>query len=99
MCECRIKMKKMDDPNEAWNRHSLLGTCVPKLQAGKQAMKKCMAEKCFVKLTAINSVSCAKCLKEVCVKHRFDDDHQCTHIIRNEKTAKSKLLQPGYIKE
>ncbi|TNV87394.1 hypothetical protein FGO68_gene889 [Halteria grandinella] len=103
ICEMRIKLKKKDDPNEAWNRHSLDGTCAPKLHAGgKQVMRKCMAEKCYVRLNSINSVSCAKCLKEVCLKHRFEDDHQCTHIvtpIRNDKTAKSKLLQPGYFKD
>lgn len=102
VCEARIKLKKADDPNQAWNQHAILpGACVPKVVQGQKQAKKCMAEKCYVKLNDINSSTCSRCKKEVCIKHRYYDDHQCTHIIpptvvRNDKTAKSKLLQPGY---
>lgn len=106
ICDARIKLKKADDPNQAWNQHATKpGACVPKSNIGQVIqVKKCMAEKCYAKLSPINSFSCTSCKKEVCMKHRFDDAHQCTHIIpssvvRNELTAKSKLLQPGYFQQ
>lgn len=92
-------MKALEDPNEVWNRHSASGTCKPKPSMNQTVTKKCMANKCYAKLTPINQVTCGQCFKEVCLKHRFEDDHQCTKIVRNEQTAKSKLLQPGYFQK
>ena len=98
ICELRIKIKAKEDPNQIWESHSISGGCKPKPQGASQHVaKKCMASKCYVKLNTINQVTCTKCLKEVCLKHRFEDDHQCTQIVRNMQTAKSKLLQPGFI--
>jgi AN1-like Zinc finger len=101
ICETRIKMKALQDPNQLWATHSASGKCVQKPDSSgrPQQAKKCMADKCYAKLSTVNSVTCQQCLKEVCLKHRFEDDHQCTHIVRNQQTAKSKLLQPGYFKE
>ena len=78
-------MKALQDPNHVWAAHSTSGHCVQKPDASgvRKQVKKCMAEKCYAKLTTLNSVTCQQCLKEVCLKHRFEDDHQCTHVIKN----------------
>ena len=83
----RIKMQAKEDPNVIWNNHSDSGKCVPKQSEQSKPTKKCMASKCYAKLTPINSVTCAQCCKEVCLKHRYEDDHQCTKLVRNKQTA------------
>eukprot|EP00347_Sterkiella_histriomuscorum_P014014 403362491 len=100
ICEIRIKIKAIDDPNVAWAAHSSSGDCKPKANGQAQPVKKCMATKCYTKLNDINSITCTNCQKQVCLSHRYPDDHQCknTNIVRNQQTAQSKLLQSGYFK-
>ena len=71
--------------------------------------KKCQAGKCFTKLNSINYFKCQSCLKEVCMQHRFEDKHDCSKLLSkrefkaqqqvNPKTAKSKLLMPGFFRK
>ncbi len=68
-------MKALDDPNDVWNKHSITGNCKPKITSNNTITKKCMANKFYAKLTTINFVTCPQCYKEVCMRHRFEDDH------------------------
>ncbi|CDW91540.1 zinc finger an1 and c2h2 domain-containing stress-associated protein 16-like [Stylonychia lemnae] len=98
ICEARIKIKAKNDPNIAWETHSTSGECIPKMNQNQKPIKKCIAKKCYTKITDTNSVNCPNCLQQVCIAHRFQDDHQCTNVIRNPQTQKSKLLQEGFFK-
>ena len=85
----------MDDPDAAWNTHQSSGKCRPDLKKEK-VDKICMSDKCKTKLTQTNQFSCPSCLKEVCIKHRMEEDHACTKVVRNQQTIKSKLLKPNF---
>ncbi len=99
LCNGRIKVKAAADPNQVWETHSLSPECK---QTGNQVnpkTEKCAAKKCYTKLTVLNKYQCPNCLQNVCLTHRFPDDHQCTNIIPEPKEQhKSKLLQPDYFK-
>jgi predicted nucleic acid binding AN1-type Zn finger protein len=38
---------------------------------------KCFYNKCNKNLTSTNYVICPKCRKKFCIKHRFEDNHEC----------------------
>jgi len=48
-------------------------------------VKRCQAEKCHTKLTAINRYKCGLCLMELCMSHRFEDAHKCKQIVTKDK--------------
>lgn len=46
---------------------------------------KCL--KCKIKLTGINSISCARCKQKVCITHRYPDQHPCSHPLERKVQA------------
>lgn len=47
----------------------------------KPAVRKCPVKGCGKTLSLVNEFKCKKCHKEVCLHHRFEDDHDCNVII------------------
>lgn len=54
-----------------WERHISSGC------TGRSQKPKCPAPGCREKLTELNTFDCTKCRQKVCLKHRFEDEHQC----------------------
>mmetsp|Transcript_51009 Transcript_51009/g.116117 ORF Transcript_51009/g.116117 Transcript_51009/m.116117 type:complete len:181 (+) Transcript_51009:23-565(+) len=75
VCGDSIKLPEGMDPNVIWEAHSRNGRCnAEKLQAKK---RKCPVQGCREKLTTSGSIVCSKCKVRICMKHRYEDAHQC----------------------
>jgi len=65
----------------------------------------CASRGCNTKLTDVNKYECKKCRQQVCLKHRFEEDHDCPKtkqeigtkkVIHQEKSEiKSKDVKDG----
>lgn len=92
LCNQMLHWTLEQDVNAVWERHVHGGQCEPKGgsssggttgQAGVSKKKKkarCGADKCREILTASNQFSCTKCRQNVCLKHRFESDHDCEAV-------------------
>lgn len=83
---------------EAWNRHVLTECKGSNMQ--KESPEKgnlCAAKGCKAKLTSINEYQCKKCGKKVCLKHRFEEEHECAQAVPTAK--KPKETKPKEIKQ
>lgn len=76
ICAKAIKLSAADDPNTVFERHTRQG-CDPSNYAKVHQRPRCPAQGCREKLGAINTYTCKECGKQVCLKHRFAQDHQC----------------------
>lgn len=82
---------------EAWNRHVLTGCKGSNLQKGSpEKGNVCAAKGCKTKLTSVNEYQCKKCSKKVCLKHRFEEDHECIQAVPSAQ--KPKENKPKEIK-
>jgi len=65
---------------ELWNRHAATD-CGQAFHSQshpqKKAGKVCGSKGCHEKLTLTNTCICKTCQKELCLKHRFEDQHEC----------------------
>ncbi|KDO32734.1 hypothetical protein SPRG_02432 [Saprolegnia parasitica CBS 223.65] len=50
---------------------------VDEYEEKKKPKERCAADSCREVLTASNTVQCNSCRKKVCLRHRFETDHQC----------------------
>jgi len=64
--------------DEHWNMH-FATECKPENygKAKSDKSKTCETKGCREKLTAINTYKCKTCRRELCLKHRFEDQHEC----------------------
>uniref|UniRef100_A0A0G4I3N0 AN1-type domain-containing protein n=1 Tax=Chromera velia CCMP2878 TaxID=1169474 RepID=A0A0G4I3N0_9ALVE len=78
LCLETIAYYANDDIEMVFNQHSQT-TCKPHLYSARDAARKqvCPVPRCREKLTVVNSYVCKKCRTKVCVKHRFESDHDC----------------------
>ena len=74
LCRGRFRLNAGEDPNVTWARHERT-ECDPSKRSAKKP--RCPAPKCREKLVFSNSTTCSKCQKRVCLKHRFETDHDC----------------------
>lgn len=90
LCRQLVRWTAEQDVNEVWEHHVRAGQCVPAtpgassaaasgdaLQPKKKKKKRCAADGCRELLLASNSFHCAKCRRDVCLRHRFESDHAC----------------------
>jgi len=83
--ECaRAAAKKVADEAER-------GVAKDPAAAARRKLDCCPAKGCKEKLTTINSYLCKTCNQKVCMKHRFEDTHQC-----KEAVAAAKAKSCGY---
>jgi len=63
---------------EVWNKHNTMECRLRKnLKKNGENQQFCAAKACKTKLTSVNIFKCKNCGKEVCLKHRFEEDHEC----------------------
>jgi predicted nucleic acid binding AN1-type Zn finger protein len=49
--------------------------------------KASLCPRCKIKLTGVNTVTCNKCRQQLCLAHRFPDQHSCTHPLERKMNA------------
>lgn len=50
----------------------------------------CQSRNCSTKITDVNYFKCPKCKMDLCLKHRFEDEHNCKPITETEQYQKLK---------
>lgn len=106
LCNQLLHWTTEQDVNAVWERHVHGGQCEPKdgkasnsgstggqAAAGAPAKKKkprCGADKCREILTASNQFSCTKCRQNVCLKHRFESDHDCEGVRAQQRRSQQQ---------
>ncbi|OQR90874.1 hypothetical protein THRCLA_09176 [Thraustotheca clavata] len=94
LCRGTIPLTGNMDVNIVWENHAR-NDCKPeKYQENKKAKVRCAAETCREILTASNSVVCSTCHKKVCLRHRFETDHQCTRRAPSSRLLSTKSTLP-----
>ncbi|DAZ97894.1 TPA: hypothetical protein N0F65_012157 [Lagenidium giganteum] len=90
------------DVNEVWEAHARSNQCTnERLQAMRAAKKKkkkarCAADRCREVLLSSNTYHCTACNQDVCLKHRFEDDHNCQEVRKNRRqTATARFNAPA----
>ncbi|CBK25002.2 uncharacterized protein [Blastocystis hominis] len=78
-CNQPIQLIQGVDVSILVNEH-LRYNCFPE----KKVVKRCPVPGCKEKLYAVNTIKCDKCGQEVCLKHRFSEDHDC-HPVKAQK--------------
>ena len=76
-------------------RHSTTD-CNPQMNGKHIAnnLNVCPVKGCKVKLTELNKYECKKCGKKVCLKHRFEEDHECLKGISSTNKENRKIIDP-----
>mmetsp|Transcript_27811 Transcript_27811/g.92454 ORF Transcript_27811/g.92454 Transcript_27811/m.92454 type:complete len:273 (-) Transcript_27811:98-916(-) len=76
ICAKGVKLVQDEDPNLTWDRHMRQG-CNPAPGGAPGSKAKCPVPGCKEALTSSGSVSCGRCGLKTCLKHRFEEDHNC----------------------
>eukprot|EP00933_Yihiella_yeosuensis_P073371 TRINITY_DN82019_c0_g1_i1.p1 TRINITY_DN82019_c0_g1~~TRINITY_DN82019_c0_g1_i1.p1 ORF type:complete len:230 (-),score=33.36 TRINITY_DN82019_c0_g1_i1:482-1114(-) len=79
LCGSGVKLVQGEDPNITWERHVAPGGgCAHSSGSSKVTSKaRCPVPGCKEILTSSGSISCPKCNLKTCLKHRFEDQHDC----------------------
>ena len=76
ICAKAVKLNADEDPYAVFERHTQT-ECDPTNYAKVHQRPRCPVKGCREKLGAINTYTCKECSTQVCLKHRFPEDHQC----------------------
>lgn len=83
VCEKGVRLVHDEDPNATMERH-MHESCTgrPASVAGSRPGRKprCPVAGCKQQLTFSNKVQCGKCCQTTCLKHRFEEDHNCAGV-------------------
>ncbi|KAF4317318.1 hypothetical protein JM18_007514 [Phytophthora kernoviae] len=71
VCKTMIRWTMEQDVNAVWEEH------VRQQKTKKPKKKRCAADGCREVLLTSNQFQCTKCRQDVCLKHRFEADHDC----------------------
>lgn len=89
LCGNLLHWTTEQDVNAVWERHVQGGACAPKNgttgKPRKAKKPRCGADGCREVLTASNQFQCTKCHQSVCLKHRFESDHDCENVRRSQQ--------------
>jgi uncharacterized C2H2 Zn-finger protein/predicted nucleic acid binding AN1-type Zn finger protein len=94
LCKQMIRWTPEQDVNVVWEQHVYSGQCVPnpqlvgkngELKTEKKKKPRCSAERCREILLASNQFHCNKCGLDVCLKHRFESDHDCATVSQRRR--------------
>ncbi|GLE06643.1 hypothetical protein PINS_up016037 [Pythium insidiosum] len=108
LCKQMLHWTPEQDVNLIWEQHVRGGSCSPdpsKLKTSvdangelktqpKKKKPRCGAERCRELLLASNQFHCPKCGLDVCLRHRFETDHDCEGVRqrrRQQRTASNGL--------
>merc|ERR1712232_149934 len=85
LCSKAVPHPVGEDANLIWEQHASSGDCRPAsigtaAPSGGPAKPKCPVKGCKEKLTCINQFKCPTCNQCVCMKHRFEDLHDCCPV-------------------
>eukprot|EP00406_Dinophysis_acuminata_P037579 CAMPEP_0179376716 /NCGR_PEP_ID=MMETSP0797-20121207/88461_1 /TAXON_ID=47934 /ORGANISM="Dinophysis acuminata, Strain DAEP01" /LENGTH=148 /DNA_ID=CAMNT_0021092761 /DNA_START=78 /DNA_END=524 /DNA_ORIENTATION=- len=75
LCGKGLPYSAGEDVDAVRARHAASGDCCPAPPAN--AKPRCPVKGCKEKLTTLNSLVCGTCKQKVCLKHRFEDAHDC----------------------
>uniref|UniRef100_A0A6U9ILE4 AN1-type domain-containing protein n=1 Tax=Zooxanthella nutricula TaxID=1333877 RepID=A0A6U9ILE4_9DINO len=75
LCQVAVPLGAEEDENAAFERHAASDACQP--APPPPPKPRCPVQGCKEKLTSLNTFSCGTCHKKVCLKHRFEDAHDC----------------------
>jgi len=86
ICQRSFALDNMneDNVNLLWQQHVESGQC--KGRSPRPA--KCPVKGCKETLTTSGSVTCAKCRQKVCLKHRYEDSHDCKPVSAGSSLSK-----------
>lgn len=102
LCQSVLKLKGLAQqgitPAHLWNEHVETGECQMKqntrwtksLDREGDRATHCQAKGCKTKLTDVNYFKCPKCAMDLCMKHRFDDLHDCKPVKKSDQYEKIK---------
>lgn len=82
LCHKTIRFTKAQDANMVWEEHYLNGCSH---EAKQKVHKTCGRTDCRTILGPVNTFSCSKCRLQVCISHRFPDDHNCTAVQASQR--------------
>eukprot|EP00928_Gymnodinium_smaydae_P067862 TRINITY_DN5085_c0_g1_i1.p2 TRINITY_DN5085_c0_g1~~TRINITY_DN5085_c0_g1_i1.p2 ORF type:complete len:206 (-),score=20.44 TRINITY_DN5085_c0_g1_i1:396-932(-) len=85
VCTCAVPYPAGEDEEVVLKNHLASGACRPALASA--AKPRCPVKGCKEKLTAINSFNCSTCSQRVCMKHRFEDQHECRPSAAKARTG------------
>ncbi|TMW55299.1 hypothetical protein Poli38472_013190 [Pythium oligandrum] len=109
LCKQMIRWTTEQDVNGVWEEHVHSGKCVPDSKATKtsvgpngeiqtQPKKKkprCGAERCREVLLTSNQFHCQKCGLDVCLKHRYETDHDCDGVRQRQRQQRASVFGFG----
>ncbi|ETV89548.1 hypothetical protein H257_00785 [Aphanomyces astaci] len=99
LCRATIPLTNDQDVNVIFEQHTRAGNCNPEsYNDRKKAKARCEAENCREILTASNTMQCPTCRKKVCLRHRFETDHQCKrqrHVPPSHPKASTTRTTPS----
>eukprot|EP00440_Ansanella_granifera_P035809 gb/GFBE01038844.1/.p1 GENE.gb/GFBE01038844.1/~~gb/GFBE01038844.1/.p1 ORF type:complete len:182 (+),score=34.33 gb/GFBE01038844.1/:1-546(+) len=93
LCTAAVPLPYGEDENLVWERHATNGLCQPKEVEKKP--NRCPAKGCKEKLTLTNSCNCGTCGIKVCLKHRYEDQHECKPAVRKGRPGDSCRTAAG----
>lgn len=93
LCKQHIPWTLEQDANEVWDLHVRSGKCASPSTAAaasghapqKKKKKRCAADKCREVLVTSNTFHCQRCRQEVCMRHRFETDHDCEAVRQSQR--------------
>jgi hypothetical protein len=96
ICMEGIPIKAGEDADAVLELHVSSGKC----HEPPPPKPRCPVLGCKEKLTAINSLTCGTCGQTVCMKHRFEDAHDCQphRFHRAHKRLKASDAQYTHVK-
>jgi hypothetical protein len=76
ICKKGVPIPPGEDENAVFARHEGSAEC-RRHTVETAAKPRCPVKGCKEKLTTLNTFKCGTCGKQVCMKHRFEDAHEC----------------------
>lgn len=80
LCGTGIDIENEEEADSLWNMHYHSAKCIK-----KQVDIFCANPNCKQKLNLCNTFECINCKKQVCLQHRFSDQHKCVDRDKRNK--------------
>lgn len=77
LCRRSVPLQADEDPNRRWDLHVSTDCPYPNGRPSEKRQARCPVSGCKELLTASSSLVCQRCKKRVCLKHRYEDAHEC----------------------
>jgi predicted nucleic acid binding AN1-type Zn finger protein/uncharacterized C2H2 Zn-finger protein len=98
VCRDLIHWTAEQDVDEVWTQHARSKDCTSekyhqiKAEKAKKKKNRCASKKCKEILVPSNQFHCGLCNQRVCLKHRFENDHDCQEVINTRKKNRLAAL-------